>query len=445
MGSFSVGSVGSSGSGIDVTSIVNQLLYVERAPARFWEVQQVEYKSRTTALSDINTKLVALKDAVNALKDVSGKFNSQTATSSNTSTLTATATATAVAANHVITVTSLAATSSYYSNALTDSSTTFTTGSFTLQVGTGTPTTITVDATNNTLDGLATAINNLSLGVTASVITDANGARLSVVSSTSGAAADLTIASNTTGLTFTKGSTGTNASLTVDGAPISSATNTVSTVIPGVTLSLIAAAPASPVTLTVKPDTAKAKEAINDFVTAYNALTQAITTQFTYNTTTKTSGPLAGESALRIVQQELYTDVAYSITGNNGYVSLSTIGVNMNNDGTLTVDSTKLDGALATNFTDVKNLLQTATTGFAVNFASSLTNLTDSTNGPLNIALKGYADSQTMLADSILNFDANLETRRKALTEKFSRVDAQLRQMPLLLQQIQGQLGTIQR
>ena len=228
MGSVSFGSVGGSGSGIDVLGFVNQVLFAERAPVRLLETQQVLLDAQSSALSDINTKLSDLKDAINALKDLSGKFNTKITASSDTSVLTATADASATAATHSITVSALATTSSYYSSQLADGSTTFATGSFDLQIGTGSPTTITVDATNDTLDDLATHINSLALGVTASVITDADGARLSILSDASGVPGDLTISNNTTGLTFTKAATGTNASLTVNNVPINSTSNTVS-------------------------------------------------------------------------------------------------------------------------------------------------------------------------------------------------------------------------
>ena len=124
-------------------------------------------------------------------------------------------------------------------------------------MGSGHANTVTIDNTNNTLDGLAAAITSLNIGVTASVINDASGARLAIVSNTSGAANDLTIANVSSGLTFTKGATGTNASLTVDGVPISSATNSISNTVAGLTLNLAGADPNTQVQIAVAPDTTK--------------------------------------------------------------------------------------------------------------------------------------------------------------------------------------------
>ena len=107
-------------------------------------------------------------------------------------------------------------------------------------------TTITIDDTNNTLDGLAAAITKPNIGVTASVVNDSSGARLAIVSNTSGAASDLTINNAGSSLSFTKGATGTDASLTVDGVPISSASNTIANSVAGLTLNLVGAGPGHP-------------------------------------------------------------------------------------------------------------------------------------------------------------------------------------------------------
>ncbi|MCH8267774.1 MAG: flagellar filament capping protein FliD, partial [Acidobacteria bacterium] len=369
--------------------------------------------------------------------------NTKITASSDTSVLTATADASATAATHSITVSALATTSSYYSSQLADGSTTFATGSFDLQIGTGSPTTITVDATNDTLDDLATHINSLALGVTASVITDADGARLSILSDASGVPGDLTISNNTTGLTFTKAATGTNASLTVNNVPINSTSNTVSGVIAGVTLSLTDTT-ASAVTVTVQPDTTQAREAIDDFVDSYNEVITAINAQFAYDAENDSAPPLASDSSLRLVQTQILTASVYSITGNNGLVNLGSIGVSTQDDGTLLVDGSKLDGYLSTNFTDVQNLFQSQSpAGFAENFSTEIIALTDSIDGPLHLALKGVADSKSSITDQIEAFEVRLEFRRQSLIDEFSRVDVLLRSLPVILAQVQSQLRSL--
>jgi len=395
-------------------------------------------------LRDLTAKLDGLETAVNALKDVSGQFNTKVATSSDESFLTATASAAAVGATHTVVVEGLASTSAYYTGQLANGATTFATGSFDLKIGAGTPVTVTVDGTNNTLNGVASSINGLDLGVLATVVSDANGARLSLVSKTSGAPGDLTISNNTTGLAFTKAVTGANATLTVDGIPVESASNTVSGVLEGVTLSLLTAQPGTPVTVKVDSNTEQAHQAVDDFVKSYNALIQALNSQFTYNTTTKTAGALSTDSSVRFFQQRLLENVNYSTSGNNGFVNLATIGVHMADDGTLTVNSSELDDALSSHFSEAQNLLQSLTpAGFARNFATDLAALSDSTNGPLNVSLAGVNRTLDGLADHIQSFEDRLELRRQALTQEFSRIDAMLRQLPTLMAQISSQLGSL--
>ena len=443
MGSVGFGSLGPSGSGIDVQAFVEQVLFVERAPVRLWETQRTKLDAQAAAIRDINSKLGALQDAVNALRDLAGQFNSKLAKSSSADVLTAAADTTATAATHQIAVSSLATTSSYYSSQLADESTAFGTGSFDLQIGSGAPTTITVDGTNNTLDGIAAHINGLDLGVAASVITDANGARLSLVGKISGSPGDLTISNNTSGLTFTKAVTGTNASLTVNGVPVTSSTNSVSSVVAGVTFELLSIS-ATTVTVTVKPDPGKAREAVDEFVTTYNAVVQSINAQFTYNSATNSAPPLFGDSSLRILQERVLTSATYSITGNDDFVNLGTIGINMLDDGTLSVDGTKFNSAFASNFANVQALFQsTSPAGIGQNFASTLDSLTDSIDGLLNVSLKGISESQNSLTQQISAFNVRLEYRRTALNEQFSRVDGLLRELPTLLAQIQNQLATL--
>ncbi len=260
-----------------MTAVVNQILEAARAPERLWQQQQSNFTAQTNALNSLNSSLSALQTAMQALSDASGILSANKATSSQTGILTATAQAGAVAGNHVITVSSLATTSSAYTDELASSSTTFQSGVLTLTVGT-TSTDITVDSSNNTLSGLASTINAKKLGVTASVINDASGARLALVSQNTGLPGDLTISGNTTGLNFHKSVAGQNASLTIDGVPISSATNTVTGALSGVTLNLVSGSPSTPVQLSVGPDTAGASQAVNNFVSAYNTLISAAQT-----------------------------------------------------------------------------------------------------------------------------------------------------------------------
>jgi flagellar hook-associated protein 2 len=432
----------STGDGIDVTSIVNQILNSERGPETLLQSQQALITSESATLNKLSVALSTLADKVNSLKDVSGALSGMLATSSQAGVLTATAQSSATAASHVIVVSNLATTASVYSAALSNAATVFATGTLNLQVG-STPVNISVDSQINTIAGLSDYINSHSLGITASVVQDANGSRLALVSKSSGLPGDITISGNTTGLSLSR-IAAQNASLTIDGVPISSATNTVTGALTGITLNLLSAAPESQVRLEVTPDTAAAKQGINDFVTAYNSIISNINAQFAVDSSGKAASPLAANGSLRSLQSSLLADATYSITGNNGLTSLASIGVDMNDDGTFTVNSSKLDTILAAQFGNVQNLFQSLTTaGLAHHFSSDLSALTDSTRGVIALNLTQNANTLRMLSEQINAFEDRLAIREKQLIQQYSRVDVLLRQYPLLLSQVTQQLGVL--
>jgi flagellar hook-associated protein 2 len=429
-----------SGQGIDVTSVVQQLVTAASAPEQAWQTQQQTLQTQANAMSELNSELSALQTSVQALQDPAGALGSVTTTSSDPNLATISASPGSASGNHTLVVNNLATTSSYYTASVASSSTTLSDGSFTLQVGTGSPTTITIDDTDNTLAGLAANINGMNLGATANVITDANGARLSLVSQTSGAANDLTVSADSSGLGFRKATTGTNASLTVDGVPVSSTTNTVSGVVPGVTFNLTGSDPDTPVTVGVAADPSSVVTAVNNFVTAYNAAISDLNSQFTYNAGTQTSGPLAGDSSARIVQEQLLGFASYTVSGAGSLSTLQDLGISMNDDGTLSVDSSALSNAVSSNFQDVQSFFQGAS-GFATYLNTQLTPLTDPTQGAVYLDLKGAQATYQGLQDQINDFQTYIASEQQQWTAQYDQINVILQEFPLLQQQTDAQVG----
>jgi flagellar hook-associated protein 2 len=427
-----------------VQQFVQYAVADQQATITALQTQQTTLGSQTGELSTIGTDLTNLDNAVEALSDPLGAFAAETATSSNSSVVNATASSTASAASHTITVNSLATTSSYYTNALSSSSSTIANGSFQIQVGSNAPVTVTVNSSNDTLSQLAASVNSQNIGVTASVIQDATGYRLALVSDTSGAPGDIAVSSNTgTGLSFTKAVTGSNASLVVDGIPISSASNTVSNVINGVTLNLGSAAPNSSVAVNVSPDTSQATSAINNFVSAWNTLITEINGQFSVASDGTGGGVLDADNSLQQAQSMLLSAISYSVAGNNGMVNLASIGVNMNDDGTLTVDNGALSSALSSNFSAVQNLMQNATSGFAQNMDSVIQTINAPNTGILSIDSQSITNTSQGLTDQINDLQAALATQEANLTTVYSQVNVTLQELPLLESQISQQLSGI--
>ena len=430
------------GAGIDVTSVVQQILDAGRAPEALWKSEQSMLNVQTSSWKSLQTNISTLQDKVRALSDVIGVFTNRIATSSQAGLVTAAADASAALGTHLITVGNLATTSSYYTAALASSSTTFTTGSFTLQVGNNSPVTVTVDSSNNTPASLAAYINGHNLGVSASVVNDASGARLALVSQTTGQPGDLIISGNTTGLSFNKSASGTNASLAVDNVPISSTSNNVIGVLPGVTLQLQGPS-STPVVVSIAQDTAGIQNAITDFAASYNAVISAINLQYKVDPNTYAVGELASDSTLRSIQSSLLSDVTYAISDNGGITGLASIGVKMQDDGTLMVDDAKLASVLNNNLAQVQNLFQSIhPAGFASNFAADLGRMTSSA-GPISTDLAQIALEQKTLTDQITHLEDQLAVKRTRLINEYSQVNAALQLFPVLMQQITGQLGIL--
>ena len=442
------------GQGIDVQQFVQYAVANQQATITNLQNQQSTLASQNSEISTIQSELTALDNAANALSDPLGAFNAESATSSNPSILSATADGTATAGTHTISITNLATTSSYYTDAVASGSTALATGdTIGISVGGNSVANITIDSTDNTLSSLAAAINNAQTAVQATVINDANGARLALVSNTSGAPGNISVtgtlhlASSNTAIHFNQAVQGINASLSVDGVPVSSASNTVTGVIPGVTLNLAAPTTVNgvdtPISLTVAPDTSQVTTAINNLVSAYNTVTNEINGQFAVSSDGTANGVLENDDTLRQVQSMLLSAISYSIPGNNGIVNLASIGVNMNDDGTLTVDNSALSSALSSNFSAVQNLMQNATTGFAQNLDSVIQTVNDPSIGLLSLDAQGNTSTSNDLTDQINDLQASLTVQEQQLTTMYAQVNTTLQELPLLENQMSQQLSGI--
>lgn len=438
-----------SGNGLDVASIVAQLTTAASQTSTQWQAQQTTINGQITALNTLESDVTTLSNDATALHDPLGAITSRLVSSSNSSIVTGTALPNTAVGSHIVTVNSLATTSAYYSSVpAASSSATIAQGSFDITVGSGTTAktaTITIDSTNDTLDKLASYINTYAQnpGVTASVVTDASGARLALVSQQSGAPGNITIPADTSVITFGTPTAGTNASLSVDGVPISSASNTVTGAVNGLTLNLVGAAVGAEVGVGVAPDTSAAANAINSFVVDYNAIINDVSSQYAYNATTQTSGPLSGDSVVAMMQSSLLADANYVAGGTSTVQTLQDIGITMNNDGTLSVDSSALATALNSNYSDVENFFQGngTTTGFATTVSNQLTAMTDPSEGAFTVDLQGMNNSVTDLQTQINNFKTYLTNEQAAWTTYYDNISVELQELPEQEAQTNAMLG----
>jgi flagellar hook-associated protein 2 len=440
--------MGASTPGLDVTSAVNAAVTAAEAPEQAWQSQETTLQNQISALTTIQTDATNLDNDMQSLNSITGPLSARTVTSSNSNVVSASAASGTTIGNHVVVVNSLATTASWTSATFASGSTALAAGNFTITTGSGATATVTTDGTT-TLSDVASQINSDNLGLTASVVTDANGSRLAIVSNSSGSAANFSISSSDpAGFGFTQAVTGANAALTVDGISISSASNSVAGAVPGLTLNLLSADPGVQVSLGVTPDTSQASTAINQFVTDYNTAIQDLSTQFTFSSSTSSEGPLASDTVVRNLQNELMQAVDYTAAPASGETSttvpnLSSLGITVNNDGTLSVDSGTLNATLTNNFSDVQNFFQGASfNGFANTLDQQLTSYLAPGDGAFTVDLSSMNSEITDLQTDITNFQTNyIAPLQTQLQSDYSQAEILLQQLPHEMEQINTELG----
>ena len=429
-----------SGAGFDVATTVTSILAIEQGIETPWKTQLTSLQAKDTAFTTLGTGLSALSTALSALTNFDGVLAAKEGSSSDTSVLTLkAASSTAVAGSHTVVVTSLASTSSQYSGELANASDLLS-GSISLKVGSGAAQTITLDSTNNTLQTLATAINSGSYGVTASVVSDTKGSRLSLVSNTSGAAGALTVGGSLNDQTassavgFSVGTAGADAQLTVDGLETTSASNTVTGAIPGVTFQLLSAAPSTTLQIQITNDNASVETAVQALVTAYNSVASTLTTQEGKDASGKAE-PLFGDPTLSLVQSQL----ASALSGGKASGSISNIaqlGLSLGPTGQLTLDASTLDSALNASYADVTGFLQNANS-FGQNFSSALNGLSSTgTTGAVYLALQQDSTEETGLNANITAEDARIASDKTSLTTELNAANQILQSIPSQLNEV---------
>ena len=450
----------SSSSTLDVPSLVAQLMTVERQPI---DDLNARISTEQTKISSIGTLKSLAAGLQLSLKTLSSSLESFSAVSSSSSALSASAISTAVPGSYSVSVSGLAQSQNLVSAGQTSSTSTIgdgttTTISFdfgTISGGTltngvysgasftsgGTIKTVTIDSTNNTLQGISKAINDANIGVTATIINDGSGTpyRLALTSNDTGVSHSMKITTSggdgTIDSMLAYDPAGTqnlnqtlearNAEFTVNGIAISKDSNTVIDAIQGVTLKLDSIT-TSPVTVTVAHDTDAIVTAAKDFVDAYNALTSQLKSRSAYGSDGKAGGALAGDGTLRLMLSQLHG--IFTTAASGGTLSyLSQAGITTGADGSLTVDSTKMKSAMGSNYSDFVHLFSSGT-----GFATRLETWSDSvlaTGGMLDTRTRTLNDTIGRYNSKIDDLEVRMTTMRKYYTIQFSTLNTLLANM----------------
>ncbi len=426
------------GSGLNIGAIVSALTTAYgAAQTNQLATQKATLTTQVSAYGTFQSALSTLQAALTPLQSTS-TLAGFTATVGDKTIGTATASSTAVAGQYTLTVQNLATPAILTSNPVADANTLIGTGTLTLAVGSAS-TTVSIDSTNDSLAGIATAINGAANnpGISASVLTTSAGARLVLSGTATGAANAITVtqsggngglaslvydpSAGTTNLTQTQAAQ--DANFTLNGYAATSPSNNVTGAISGVSLSLLApTASGASTTLSIAPDTTAAQTSIGTFVTALNGVLTSIQSLTGYDPTTQTAGPLNGNATLQSFQNQL-ENILGQITGGgtSGIHSLADLGITANAQGTYDVNSTTLGNALSGNLTAVGNLLG-GSNGLATQMNNMLNGFTQ-VGGLLDTITQGLQTSLASNATQQTQLNAQLATYSATLTAQYNAMD----------------------
>lgn len=431
------------GSNLDVNGIVSQLMSIESRPLTALDTKEVAYQAKLSAYGSLNGALSSFQSSVSSLSNLS-RFQSVIATAADATVFTASANSTAVPGTYSVNIGQMA-----------QSQTIMATGqaSTTAAIGLGTPTTltfsfgtvsggtltggvysgatftqdatqatgtVTINSSNNSLQGIRDAINAANIGVTATIVNDGSATPNRLVIASTGTGATKSIRIGVTGDATLQGLLGydpsgtqnmvqtaaaQNATATVNGVAVSSATNSVTGAIQGVTLNL---SKIGSTTLNVVRDTASVQSAVNSFVKAYNDINNTLNTLTAYNPATKKAAVMTGDATAYIIQSSIRSTLSAALPGiGGGLTSLSQIGVSFQKDGSLSLDATKLQTAIANNFGDVASLF--AAVGKPTDSLVSYVSSTDKTKpGSYSLNVSQLATQGTLVGSAAAQNYANM-------------------------------------
>lgn len=431
------------GSVIDVSTLVSELVAATEAPQQqLIQQQTTSVSTEISAVGTLQSALSTFQSSLSAL-DTPSAFDALSATSSDTTAFTATANSGATLGAYTVSITALAQAQQLVSTtAYTDSSTVVGTGTLQLTLG-GSSFSVNIDSTNDTLSGIAAAINSASgnPGIEASVVTGAigsgtSGAHLVLTSTLTGASNTMAITEtdsggglsgltySTGGANYTQETAAQDASFSIAGVSHTSASNTVTDALSGVTLSLLNTT-TSNATLTVADDNTSIESNVQTFVSAYNTLQSSLASLGGYNATTNTAGPLMGNAALTSAQSQIRSAL-YSIvdTGSATYTSLASVGITSNSDGSLSLNTGTLSSALSSNFSAVSSLFS-GTSGVATTLNTVLTNQLSST-GPIQSLSKSLVQENDGLGKKSSLLSEQMTELTASLTEQYASLNTLL-------------------
>lgn len=448
------------GSGLDLSSLLSNLMAAEQQPLLLLQKREASYQARISAFGSLQGGLSALQTAASALVPAAGtsasdKFTTYRTSFADTTLATATATAGAGASTYNLSNIVLAKAEQIRKTGFTLPTATdgSENGSLAIKIGTGTAVNVDVKG-GSTLADVRDAINKSTAGVTASIINNGSADYLTITAKDTGQANQITITSsipawssfdytppgastaNYINNSWSEQQEAKSASVDINGLTVTSNSNTISSSISGVTVNLLKES-TSGTSLTVSKDlSGSLTTALTAFIKAYNDANSTMNGLGAYNATTKVAGPLQGNSTLRTAQSQIRGQLFDATAGGtSAYQHLSNIGVTLAKDGTLSLDTTKLNAAINTDYTAVSNLVSSAGTSFKSTLEGLLGSsgaIAAATNGT-NRLITANTKQQERLSQRLVSIEARY---RKEFTALDSLVGSMKNTSTYLTQQL---------
>ncbi|MDD2465915.1 MAG: flagellar filament capping protein FliD [Desulfobulbus sp.] len=415
--------------GIDTSTIVEQLMELERTPITRLETDQTWQKNRLEAYTELDTRLKSFSDKIKNL-NFSSTLLQRSVKQSSEEFLSASVTSKAVTgASYQVEVVSLAQVQKSVSGGYADKSNAlFGSGQLSLTVG-GTSHTIEIDETNNSLEGMVKSINEADIGISAAIINTGDpDAPYRMILTGTDVAKEFSL--DTSGLTGGEAlsigdpvQAASRAVVRVDTIEISSDSNTISDIVPGVTLDLLKAEEGKTTTLNINVDKENAKSAISAFAEGYNEVISFITGQSSINGSE--SGVLGGDASINAVKRQLQNMLTETTSNSGIFKTISQLGFETQKDGTLKVNDTTLTKAINTNLDGIVSLLagEEGVTGVATKFKNYLYDMTNTGTGLLKNKKSSIDSSLNKIGTRITAVESRLEKRQKNLEAQFSAME----------------------
>jgi flagellar hook-associated protein 2 len=451
------------GSGLDVNSIVTQLVAIERQPIDNLAKQTATIQSKLSSFGLLQSYAANIRDI--AARLAKPDFWTQTiATSSDAAAISVSSSSTATAGSYAVSVSQLAQAQSLSSKAYADSASVVGSGTLRIEIGAWnagltaftpdaakTPIDITIAPGEDSLEAIKKKINESAAGVSASIVRDASGAKLVLRSSATGETSAVRVtatdddgdnadAAGLSALAFdpagasgqmTQNQAAKNLAATINGLAINSATNKLDGVIEGVTMT-VNKVTTSPVDVSVSLDTGSLRKAINDFAKAFTDANAYITKETKYDEATKKAAALQGDRVTLTLQSSLRSLFVDNSMASTAFTRLSDAGLQIQSDGSLKVNDAKLTAALG-NPTELAKLFSAASDDpKAQGFAVRVKNLADqmlSTDGTITSRTKGLRESVKRNEERALALEKRVEMTKQRLLKQYTALDVSLNQI----------------